>query len=107
MTEQSTRAWANSLDAKRRGSRDGHSVEKKTIDRTSAGLRDALFDAIEKVRDGDMLAEDAKAVAHLADKICKTVELEIEVAKLRSDPKLQQPVEPVPLMLGAPQEKQS
>lgn len=29
----------------------------KRIERTSAGLRDALFDAIERVRDGEMMAE--------------------------------------------------
>lgn len=57
----------------------------KKIGRTSAGLRDALFDAIEKVRDGDMMAEDAKAISGLAAQICNTVQLEISVAKLRTE----------------------
>ena len=57
---------------------------KQKINRTSAGLRDALFDAIERVRDGDMAAEDAKALAGLAGQICNTVQLEIKVAELRT-----------------------
>jgi hypothetical protein len=73
----------------------------KKIGRNSADLRDALFDAIEKVRDGDMVAQDAIAIARLSHSICMSVQLEIEVAKLRtnypSDTKM--PV-PVPLKLG-------
>lgn len=79
---------------------------KKQITRTSAGLRDALFDAIEKVRDGDMLAEDAKAISGLAAQICNTVQLEVKVAELRtqypSDAKM---IVPSPLALGNPEEK--
>lgn len=71
------------------------------IERTSAGLRDALFDAIEKLRQGDIEAQDAKALAQLANQICNTVSLEIEVAKLRmeypADTKL---IVPSPLSLG-------
>lgn len=58
---------------------------RSPVKRTSAGLRDALFDAIEKVRDGDMMAEDAKAISGLAAQICNTVQLEISVAKLRTE----------------------
>lgn len=75
---------------------------KTKIERTSAGLRDSLFDAMERVRDGDMAPEDATAFSKLASNICSTVELEIKVAKLRteypSDTKL---VIPAPLPLGA------
>lgn len=59
-------------------------LAKNKIERTSAGLRDALFDAMEKVRDGDMMAEDAKAISGLAGQICNTVQLEIKVAELRT-----------------------
>lgn len=58
--------------------------ENNKIGRTSAGLRDALFDAIEKVKSGDITAGDAQAIALLSSSICKTVQLEIEVAKLRT-----------------------
>lgn len=81
---------------------------KKPIARTSAGLRDALFDAIEKVRDGDMVAEDAKAVAGLAAQICNTVQLEIQVAKLRTEyPADSKLVLPSALALGIPDEKET
>lgn len=80
-------------------------MSKVKIARTSAGLRDALFDAIERVRDGDMSPDDAKAISGLAQQICTSVELEIEVAKLRteypSDAKL---IVPSALQLGPPEE---
>ncbi len=77
------------------------SPNKSPVKRTSAGLREALFDAIEKVRDGDMVAEDAKAIAALSNQICSTVSLEIQVAKLRSEyPADMKLVLPVPLSLG-------
>lgn len=76
------------------------------ITRTSAGLRDALFMALEQLRNGDMESGDAKAFAGLAREISNTVRLEIEVAKLRnmypSDAKL---IVPSPLNLGSPQQK--
>lgn len=76
---------------------------KKRIDQTSAGLRDALFLAIERVRDGDMPAEDAKAIANLSREICGTVKLEMAVAKLRTDyPADTKLVIPSPLQLGQP-----
>lgn len=76
-------------------------VPKGKIERTSAGLRDALFDAIEKVRDGDMAPEDAKAISGLASQICSTVNLEIAVAKLRTEyPADAKLIIPAPLPLG-------
>ncbi len=51
--------------------------------RTSAGLRDTLFDTMEALMTGRIEAGDAKAVATLASAICKTVELEMEAEKLR------------------------
>lgn len=78
---------------------------KKKIDRTSVGLRDALFDAMEKVRDGDMMAEDAKAISGLAAQICNTVDLEIQVAKLRTEyPADTKLLLPAALPLGAPED---
>lgn len=78
---------------------------KGKIERTSAGLRDALFDAMEKVRDQEMPAEDAKAFSGLAHQICATVNLEIAVAKLRTEyPADAKLVVPAPLPLGSPDE---
>lgn len=78
---------------------------KRKIERTSAGLREALFDAIEKVRDGEMMAEDAKAISGLASQVCNTVDLEIQVAKLRTEyPADTKLVLPAALPLGPPEE---
>lgn len=77
----------------------------KKIERTSAGLRDALFESMEQLRAGDIEAQDAKAMAALAREIVNTVHLEVEVARL----KLQHPAEtkkfvPAPLQLGVKDE---
>lgn len=78
---------------------------QKKIGRTSAGLRDALFDAIEMVRSGDMSSGDAQAIALLSGSICKTVQLEIEVAKLRTEyPADAKLIIPTPLTLGEPKD---
>lgn len=75
----------------------------KKIVRTSAGLREALFDAMENLRDGNIEANDAKALASLSQQICNTVSLEIEVAKLKHEhPKDPDVLSPKPILLGEP-----
>jgi len=77
------------------------SVERKKIERTSAGLRDALFNAMEQLREGDIEASDAKAMAALAREIVHSVQLEIEVQKLRAQyPSDTGIIAPMPLKLG-------
>lgn len=77
-------------------------AERKTVSRTSAGLRDALFDCIERVRDGEMAPEDAQAISNLAKGICASVQLEINVAKLRTEyPADAKLIIPSPLKLGS------
>lgn len=76
-------------------------AKAEDISRTSVGLRDALFKAMEQLRDGDMVADDAKAYALLAKEISNTVRLEIEVAKLRNNyPPDSKVAVPGPLNLG-------
>lgn len=50
--------------------------------RTSAGLRDTLFDELDRVINGKSTPAQANAVARLADQIAATVHLEIEVKKM-------------------------
>lgn len=52
------------------------------IQRNSAGLRDALFDELDRMRNGETNATNANAIARLADQICNTVAMEIEIHKL-------------------------
>ena len=49
------------------------------VERTSIGLRDTLFDALEELKRGRIQAYEAKAIASLAHAICKTVQLELTV----------------------------
>lgn len=52
--------------------------------RTSAGLRDALFDELDRMRTGKTNATNANAVARLAGGIVETVTMELEVHKQMS-----------------------
>jgi hypothetical protein len=56
--------------------------ELPPVARTSAGLRDALFDAIDGVRSGKLDPHRAKALAGLAREVVNTVKLEIDIHKL-------------------------
>lgn len=68
------------------------------IARTSAGLRDAIFDEIDAIRNGSSNPTRANAVAKLATGIVETVRMEIEVQRhLQRMPKADQPP-----ALGAP-----
>ena len=51
------------------------------IERTSSGLRNALFDEIDKLRSGKSNIARAKAMAQLAHAILKSVAMEIEAQK--------------------------
>jgi hypothetical protein len=77
-------------------------MKENPVERTSAGLRDALFKAMDDLRVGNIEAGDAKAIAGLAREICNTVKLEMEAQKMRamypSDSKV---AIPAPLDLGA------
>ena len=63
---------------------------KKIIPRTMAGLRDALFDTLEKLRDGDMLATDAREMASVARVIIESVEVQVTFEQGKAQDKLPQ-----------------
>ena len=49
--------------------------------RTSAGLRDALFDELDAMRDGTSNPTRANAIAKLATSMVETVHMDIEVQR--------------------------
>ena len=51
------------------------------VQRTSAGLRDVIFDEIDAVRNGTSNPTRANAIAKLATGIVETVRMEIEVQR--------------------------
>lgn len=53
----------------------------KKVSRSSAGLRDAIFDEIDAIRNGNSNPTRANAVAKLASGIVETVRMEIDVQK--------------------------
>ena len=56
-------------------------VTAVTVNRTSAGLRDAIFDEIDAIRNGTSNPTRANAVAKLATGIVETVRMELEVQR--------------------------
>ncbi len=70
------------------------------IVRTSAGLRDAIFDEIDGIRNGASNPTRANAVAKLAAGVVETVRMEIEVQR---HIRLHKPSDqPQPNALGVP-----
>lgn len=55
--------------------------EMPAIQRTSAGLRDAIFDEIDALRAGTSNPTKANAVAKLASGVVDTVRMELEVQR--------------------------
>lgn len=49
--------------------------------RTSAGLRDALFDEIDQLRAGNSNPAKSNALAKLSDQVIATVKMELDVQK--------------------------
>lgn len=59
--------------------------ELKHVDRSSGGLRAALFDEIDALRRGESNAARARSVAMLANSVLQSVSAEIEYHKYVSD----------------------
>lgn len=70
--------------------------------RTSAGLRDALFDALDGLRNGTTNPANANAVSKLADQVVQTVLMELAIQKHASIRKDDAPAAslPAPVSLG-------
>ncbi len=69
--------------------------------RTSAGLRDALFDELDGLRAGTTNPAKANAVAKLADQVVATVKMELDVQKhMAKMPKGTEASLPPPVALG-------
>lgn len=60
---------------------ESKSPELPDVVRTSAGLRDALFDEINAIRNGRSNATRANAIAKLAATVVDSVRMEIEVQR--------------------------
>lgn len=69
--------------------------------RTSAGLRNALFDELDGLRAGTTNPARANAVAKLADQVMATVQMEMDVQKHLTKHGQRKPSEQAPA-LGAP-----
>lgn len=87
---------------------NGKTISAPVI-RTSAGLREAIFDEIDGIRAGNSNPTRANAVAKLATTVVETVRMELEVQRhLRNTPAASKDAPElraalsVPLALGSP-----
>ena len=55
--------------------------EAPAVQRTSAGLRDAIFDELDAIRNGSSNPTRANTVAKLAGSVVETVRMEMEVQR--------------------------
>lgn len=55
------------------------------IPKTTEGLRDALFDEINLVREGKSNPQRARAIAQMADKIIDSIRVQIQYGRLLED----------------------
>lgn len=62
--------------------------DDKPINRTAAGLRESLFDMLEKLKSGRIDAITAKTFAVLSMTILKSVEVQIDYERLRLESKV-------------------
>lgn len=65
--------------------RDPVKTEENSMNRTSSGLRNVLFDEIDSLRNGGSNPARARSLAMLANTALKSVEVEIEFHKYVSD----------------------
>lgn len=71
------------------------------IVRSTKGLRDALFDEMDSLRDGKTTPHIASAMSKLAVQIINSVRLEIEYQKhVASTPGVEQALNISPILLG-------
>ena len=61
--------------------KETETTQPPSVVRTSAGLRDAIFDEIDAIRTGNSNPTRANAVAKLATGVVETVRMEMEVEK--------------------------
>lgn len=74
----------------------------KKVGRDMDGLREALFDSLEKLLNGEIEATQAKAVATIALTVIKSVEVQIEYERLRIDSKVPAALPNMPLQQRLP-----
>jgi hypothetical protein len=61
---------------------------KKPIERSMAGLRDALFEMMEALRAGDVDEKEARTFSQLAISAIKATEVQIDYERLRLESKV-------------------
>lgn len=75
------------MSKKAKGKKQPEAQIEAPVSRTSGGLRSALFDEIDALRNGSSNAARARAVAMLANSVLQSVSAEIEYHKYVSDVK--------------------
>lgn len=61
--------------------------DARAVERTMAGLRQALFETLEDLRAGKVKAQDATAIVGVANAVLKTVSVQLQFEKLKNEQK--------------------
>ena len=56
-----------------------------TIERTTKGLAEALFDELERLESGEVTPQHARSFASIASQVCSVSKLEMDFARFVSD----------------------
>lgn len=62
----------------------------KPIDRTNSGLRDTLFEQLERLRDGTIDHWQAKAAADLAKEIISSIHVQLKFEEMKQQDRVPQ-----------------
>lgn len=76
-----------------------------SVERSAAGLREALFDTIDALRAGRIDVQQANAIAKSAETILKSVDVQISYERLRLDSKTMGDLGSMPLVAALPHER--
>jgi hypothetical protein len=63
---------------------------RRIIPRSMAGLRDVLFETLEKLRDREMEADEAREMANVARVILESIEVQVDFEELKLESKVPQ-----------------
>lgn len=66
------------------------------VPKTAEGLRDALFDELNRLRDGTTSPQHARAVCNVARQVIESIRVEVQAGRLLKELKKQKP-----LLLGS------
>lgn len=67
-------------------------IKLPPVPKTAEGLRDALFDELNRLRDGSTSPQHARAVCNVARQVIESIRVQVQAQRLIKEMKKQKPV---------------